>query len=196
MTLPSLVVEEVLRGIRAGELSGGCKLSETGLAVRLGVSRSPVREAFRALEEAGLVRLEKNRGVFVRALTEEEAAELREVRAGLVATAGRLLAVRITPAQLNELRCQAAQGGHGAGTSLYGRIVGMAGNATLLGLYRQVANRMHLLRRDGMPPAEGRATERAEAQALLAALATRDADAVANAVRLAATAPCRAQYWL
>jgi DNA-binding GntR family transcriptional regulator len=47
-------------------LTVGARLNESELSHRLGVSRSPLREAFRALEEAGLVRLEKNRGVFIR----------------------------------------------------------------------------------------------------------------------------------
>ena len=63
---PTLVQHELERMILAGELAPGAKLNEVAIAERLGVSRGPVREAFRALEEAGLVRLEKNRGVFVR----------------------------------------------------------------------------------------------------------------------------------
>src|SRR5438128_1775892 len=59
-SLPALVQQELERMILSGELSGGAKLTEVALARRLGVSRGPVREAFRGLEELGLVRLEKN----------------------------------------------------------------------------------------------------------------------------------------
>ena len=45
------------------------ELNELALAERLGVSRGPVREALRALAETGLVRIEKNRGVFVREIS-------------------------------------------------------------------------------------------------------------------------------
>ena len=48
----------------------------------LGVSRGPVREAFRALEESGLVRLEKNRGVFVRQISVEEADDIYRIARG------------------------------------------------------------------------------------------------------------------
>ncbi len=92
MTLSGLVQEEILRGIKSGELTVGARLNESELSQRLGVSRSPLREAFRALEEAGLVRLEKNRGVFIRDLSDEEAAELYGVRAGMDEMVGRRLA--------------------------------------------------------------------------------------------------------
>ncbi|HKP66903.1 MAG TPA: GntR family transcriptional regulator, partial [Casimicrobiaceae bacterium] len=63
-SLPMLVQREIERMILAGDLAAGAQLRETEVAAMLGVSRGPVREAFRALEESGLVRLEKNRGVF------------------------------------------------------------------------------------------------------------------------------------
>ena len=81
--LPALVQDEVVRMLRSGELGAGDKLNEVALATRLGVSRGAVREAFRALEESGLVRSEKNRGVFVREISPIEAAELYALRAGL-----------------------------------------------------------------------------------------------------------------
>jgi len=65
-SLTSVVQGELERMILSGELAPGAKLTEMALATRLGVSRGPLREAFRMLEEAGLVRTEKNRGVFVR----------------------------------------------------------------------------------------------------------------------------------
>ena len=69
--------------ILAGELGRRRQAQRSGCRERLGVSRGPVREAFRALEESGLVRLEKNRGVFVRQIAVEEADEIYELRAVL-----------------------------------------------------------------------------------------------------------------
>ena len=60
------VERAVAQWILTGELSAGEKLTEQELAARLGVSRGPVREALRALAEAGLIQLEPNRGAFVR----------------------------------------------------------------------------------------------------------------------------------
>ena len=70
----------------------------------LGVSRGPVREAFRALEESGLVRLEKNRGVFVRQVSVEEADDIYELRAVLDEFAGRRVAQRAAAADVRDLR--------------------------------------------------------------------------------------------
>jgi DNA-binding GntR family transcriptional regulator len=82
-SLTTLVLGELRRQIVGGELAGGAKLNEADIAARLRVSRGPVREAFRALEQSGLVRTEKNRGVFVRQLSLREADEIYELRAAL-----------------------------------------------------------------------------------------------------------------
>src|SRR5438552_18683524 len=71
-SLPMLVQKELERMILTGELAIGAKLNEVALAERLGVSRGPVREAFRAIQEPGLVQQEKNRGLFVGQISVEE----------------------------------------------------------------------------------------------------------------------------
>src|ERR1700675_1394594 len=103
-SLPMLVQKELERMILAGELAARAQLNEAAVAERLGVSRGPVREAFRALEESGLVRLEKNRGVFVRQISIEEADEIYEVRAALDEWVGRRLARNATAEQIKVLR--------------------------------------------------------------------------------------------
>ena len=103
-SLTSVVQSELERMILSGELAPGAKLTEVALAARLGVSRGPLREAFRMLEEAGLVRTEKNRGVFVRDIPIEEAIEIFDLRAAMDELVGRRLAETITPAQLKEVR--------------------------------------------------------------------------------------------
>src|SRR5580698_9973574 len=95
-TVPDLVQQEILRMIKTGEISAGAKLNEATFAERLRVSRAPIREAFRALEEAGLVKLQKNRGVYVREIDSREARELYALRAALDEMAGRQLAACIT----------------------------------------------------------------------------------------------------
>jgi DNA-binding GntR family transcriptional regulator len=194
LTLSGFVQNEILRRIKSGELVAGAKLNEVDLAEDLKISRSPVREAFRALEEAGLVKLEKNRGVFIRELSDREAVELYQVRSGLDEMAGRLLAPTITQTQLsgleamlNELETSASEGELSRyfplNIAFHDRVVEMTGNATLLAMYRQVVNRMHLLRLRGFSIAGSSKASHEEHRQILAALATRDPDAAAKAMR-------------
>jgi phosphonate utilization transcriptional regulator len=157
-SLPMLVQKELERRILAGDLPAGSKLNEAVIADGLGVSRGPVREAFRALEESGLVRLEKNRGVFVRQIPVEEADEIYELRAVLDEFVGRRLAQAVTPDQVRELRAHvgrmekaAAKGDVDAylatNVDFHDRLVELAGNAKLLVTYRRLVNELHLFRR-------------------------------------------------
>jgi len=157
-SLAMLVQRELERSILAGELVAGSKLNEATIAAALGVSRGPVREAFRALEESGLVRLEKNRGVFVRQVSVEEADEIYELRAVLDDYAGRRVAERIRAAEVRELRtlldgmdAAAARndldGYHDANLAFHDRLVELAGNRKLLAMYRRLVNELRLHRR-------------------------------------------------
>ena len=192
-SLPMLVQDEIVRMLNAGEIESGTKLNEAALAGRLGVSRGPVREAFRALEEAGLVKLEKNRGVFVRDISAGEAHELYDVRAGFDELAGRLLAPVISDSQLAELNAMVDAMGRleTAGIDAYfpqnirfhDRIVEMTGNRKLITLYRRLINEMHLLRRHGLVHGGGLAVSNGEHRAIVNALAGRDPDTAARTMR-------------
>lgn len=193
-SVSDLVHEEILRLIKAGELAAGDKLNELSFAQHFKVSRAPIREAFRGLEAAGLVKLEKNRGVFVREIGETEARELYELRAALDEATGRLLAPRITDAQLKELRTQlkrlddtAARGDMTLYFSLnidfHDRIVEMTGNATMLEFYRRVIDRMHLLRRRYFSVTHDSHASQQEHHAIIDALATRDPERTASTMR-------------
>jgi DNA-binding GntR family transcriptional regulator len=103
-SLTSLVRRELERMIETGELKAGDRLNENALALKLGVSRGPVREACRGLEQSGLVQVIVNRGVFVREISNRQAWELYEIRASLYGLAGRLMAARADAAQVATLR--------------------------------------------------------------------------------------------
>ena len=187
-SLATLVQRELERRILAGELMPGDKMNEEFIAAQFNVSRGPVREAFRALESAGLVRTEKNRGVFVRQVSVAEADEIYEVRAGLDELIGRLLALRIQPSQLTELRdllkkMQAAARGRSVGdyyplnVRFHDRLAEFTGNRTLLSAYRRLVNELHLYRRETL--ARGRDSfpiSTREHSEIVDALARRDAD--------------------
>jgi phosphonate utilization transcriptional regulator len=157
-SLTSVVQGELERMILSGELAPGAKLTEMALATRLGVSRGPLREAFRMLEEAGLVRTEKNRGVFVRDIPIDEAIEIFDLRAAMDELVGRRLAERITPTQLKEIRglvdqMEAAVNGkdayhyHLLNLKFHDRLVELAGNSKLTAIYRKLIKELSLFRR-------------------------------------------------
>jgi DNA-binding GntR family transcriptional regulator len=85
------------RAIINGELEPGRRLSVQDMASELGTSAMPVREAFRRLEEQGLLETTPHRGAIVRGLTEEELLDVYGVRRLLEDEASRLGAAAITP---------------------------------------------------------------------------------------------------
>ena len=157
-SLTSVVQSELERMILSGELAPGARLTEMALAARLGVSRGPLREAFRMLEEAGLVRIEKNRGVFVRDLPLDEAVEIFDLRAAMDEFVGRRLAEHITAAQLKEVRglveqmeqavkAKDADRYHLLNLQFHDRLVELAGNSKLTSIYRKLIKELSLFRR-------------------------------------------------
>jgi DNA-binding GntR family transcriptional regulator len=94
-------VEEVLRqAILRGELSPGEPLVLADLSADLGVSRTPIREAMRALSSEGLVDLDSFRSAAVHTPTLEEAREIYDLRLLLDPVAVRRAVERITPEEL------------------------------------------------------------------------------------------------
>ncbi len=79
--LPLGIADELKRLIHAGEIAPGERLNEAALALRIGTSRGPIREAIRILTGLGLVTAVRNRGVFVRQISVREMIEIYELRA-------------------------------------------------------------------------------------------------------------------
>jgi phosphonate utilization transcriptional regulator len=181
-SLPSLVQRELTQQIIAGDLRAGAKLNEVDVALRLGVSRGPVREAFRALEESGLVRFEKNRGVFVRQVSLEEADEIFELRALLDEYAGRRAARNATAADVAALQRivdamalaaarREVDDYFALNLDFHDRIVELAGNAKLARLYRRLVNELHLYRRASLGAAGNLPVSVAEHRAIIERIA-------------------------
>ncbi len=82
-TIRQKVYEYLREGILNCEISAGERLVETDLAERIGVSRTPIREALHALEREGLVKAVPRVGYVVRPISEEEVSELCEIRLAL-----------------------------------------------------------------------------------------------------------------
>ena len=90
--------------IISGRFSAGAKLSEPELARRFGVSRGPLREAIRRLEERGLVRRTPNAGARVVDFTPEEILEAFDLREAIESMAARLAAERMSDEEIAQLR--------------------------------------------------------------------------------------------
>jgi len=102
--LHAAVVTQLQRMIVEGTLVPGTRLNERMLCDKLGVSRTPLREAFRVLAAQGLINLLPNRGAVVQQLSTKDIEETFEVISGLEALSGELACARITDAEVNEIR--------------------------------------------------------------------------------------------
>lgn len=85
--LSQTVVSELKRLIYSGEFMPGERLNEAALAIRMGTSRGPIREAMKVLAGLGLVISVPNKGMFVRQLSVRDMVEVYELRAVVFAYA-------------------------------------------------------------------------------------------------------------
>lgn len=104
LPLRDVVFQTLRQSILHGELKPGERLMEIHLAERLGVSRTPIREAIRKLELEGLVEMIPRRGAVVASITEKDLKDVLEVRRTLEILAGEVACERITPELLEELK--------------------------------------------------------------------------------------------
>jgi phosphonate utilization transcriptional regulator len=192
-SLAAVVQQEIERAILVGDFLPGAKLNEAALAERLGVSRGPIREAFRMLDEAGLVRTEKNRGVFVRDIQIAEALEIFDLRAAMDEWVGKKLAACITAEQLKEIKAlvaemelavkaQDANQYHVSNLKFHDRMVEATGNRKLADTYRKLIKELSLFRRRNL--ADGALMKKflAEHKLIVKAIASGDAVAAGQAM--------------
>ncbi len=95
---------QIAEWIFNGQVSPGQRLDERGLAEKLSVSRTPVREALRQLQAAGLVDIAPNRGAVVATVDLHRLAELFEVVAEFESVCARLATSRMTPIEKGSIR--------------------------------------------------------------------------------------------
>ncbi len=132
-----------------GRLAPGSRLNERLLAAQLGVSRTPLREAFKVLATEGMVELLPNRGAIVAAMDPLRLAETLAVMGALEALAGELACASATEAQVNEIRALHYEmlAYHARGDlagyfkfnqAIHLKIVKYSGNAVLTNMYRNL----------------------------------------------------------
>lgn len=108
LPLRDVVFNTLRQAILRGELKPGERLMEIQLANKLGVSRTPIREAIRKLELEGLVLMIPRRGAEVAEITEQNLRDVLEVREALEELSVKLACEHATQAQIEEMK-QAAQ---------------------------------------------------------------------------------------
>jgi DNA-binding GntR family transcriptional regulator len=193
--------------IVAGDLQPNERLVELDLSERLGIGRTAIRTALVRLESEGLVERERHRGAKVRLVDEQEAGEILQARAVLEGLAARQAALRVTDADVAELRRIVAglrtllDAGDLLGASdeqavLHRTVLELSGHATahrlILGLNSQIVRFQY--RTILVPGRPERSHE--EHSAIVDAIAARDPEAAEAAMRhhlanVAGTLPAR-----
>jgi GntR family transcriptional regulator of gluconate operon len=174
------------RAILGGELEPGTHLVESMLSERFQVSRAPIREALRELESEGLVE-SRRRGVYVKALTEQDVWELYNLRGLLEAAAVELAVRHFGDDDLAALRghletmaaaASAARTGEFAEADMrfHTELFERAGHRRLLRVWRSFSETYRVMLE--ITDADGRDLESvvADHRAILAAIERRDAD--------------------
>lgn len=193
-SLPMLMQEEIERLIMTGELPVGSRINESELSQRFNTSRGPIREALRALEEAGLVRNEKNRGVFVREIAFEEADEIYELREALEEIIGRRVALAIKPDAVERLRAmldamrsaaQAQDVEQYAQLNLqfHEILLDTAGSKKLTETYKRLVKELHLFRMRALDSGGGLRVSADEHRVIVDAIASGNPDIAGPALR-------------
>lgn len=109
LPLRDVVFNTLRQAILTGELKPGERLMEIHLANRLGVSRTPIREAIRKLELEGLVIMIPRRGAEVAQITEKSLKDVLEVRRHLDALCAELACDRISEEEIERLKKACAE---------------------------------------------------------------------------------------
>lgn len=157
LPLRDVVFNTLRKAILTGELKPGERLMEIHLANRLGVSRTPIREAIRKLELEGLVTMIPRRGAEVAQITEKSLKDVLEVRRALDALCAELACERITEQGKAQLAAACGEFEKATKTkdttviakadvALHDIIVAATGNQRLVQLVNNLAEQMYRYR--------------------------------------------------
>jgi len=172
-----------------GQLAPGARLNERLLTAQLGVSRTPLREAFKVLATEGLVELLPNRGAIVSQMDPVRLSESLAVMGALEALAGELACLSATDAQINEIRALHYEmlAYHARGDlagyfkfnqAIHLKLVKYSGNAVLYNTYRQMNGNVRRARYMANLSKERWDAAVREHDAILAALSARDVERI------------------
>lgn len=195
LPLRDVVFNTLRRAILTGQLKPGERLLEVHLANKLGVSRTPIREAIRKLELEGLVIMIPRRGAEVARITEKSLKDVLEVRRALDALSVELACDRITEEDMKRLlqACQdfekAAKGKDAsviakADVALHDIIVEATGNQRLAQLVNNLSEQMYRYRFVYIKEESKHDMLVAEHREIYESIASRDRERAARAAKL------------
>ncbi len=104
LTLREKILENIRDAIISGSLKAGTKLSEPEFAERFGISRTPIREAFRQLESEGYLTIVPRRGAIVREFSRKDVEDFYAIKSILEGYAARCACSRLTEKDINRLQ--------------------------------------------------------------------------------------------
>ncbi|HTF94244.1 MAG TPA: GntR family transcriptional regulator [Verrucomicrobiae bacterium] len=193
--LSARVYNQIKQLILCNEIMPGQKLHHQELSERLGVSRTPVREALTRLVQEGYVSFLPNRGFTCKEIRIQEAEELYDLREALEAFAVEKAIAKLTQASLDQLRKKMSSYGRDVqkrftrerlvyDQDVHMQIIRLAGNETLTNTLSHVFERIVLKRRtDGLyDPARGLSAHE-EHMRLLHAMQQRNVSAAVAIIR-------------
>lgn len=194
LPLRDVVFNTLRRSILTGELKPGERLMEIHLADKLGVSRTPIREAIRKLELEGLVTMIPRRGAEVAQITEKHLRDVLEVRRALDALAVELACERITAEELESLKEACAnfaketkQGNANrlarADVAFHDIILNASGNERLVQMISKLSQQMYRYRLEYVKDETSYERLIAEHEAIYEAICSRDGRAGAEAIK-------------
>lgn len=102
-TLRESIADSLRDSIIQGALKPGIKISEPALALKFGISRTPVREAFRQLDSEGFLHILPRRGARVAPISEKDVREFYDVKAVLEGHAAKLAVERLSDKELEKM---------------------------------------------------------------------------------------------
>ncbi len=195
LPLRDVVFNTLRQAILTGELKPGERLMEIHLANKLGVSRTPIREAIRKLELEGLVTMIPRRGAEVAQITEKSMNDVLEVRRAMDALCTELACERITTEEVKALEAACDQFIKIAATKdirkcaqadvhFHDIIVKATGNRRLVQLINNLSEQMYRYRFEYLKDVSRYDTLIEEHKQICAAIKNRDKEAAKAAAEL------------
>ena len=195
LPLRDVVFNTLREAILKGELKPGERLMELQLASKLGVSRTPIREAIRMLEQEGLAVTVPRKGAEVAGMTEKDMEDVLVIRAALDQLAVQLACDEITEEQIAELRQAQEQFEHSsksgdvkaiaqADVEFHDAIYRATGNAKLTNMLNNLREQVYRYRVEYLKDEKGYPALIQEHQQIVEGLANRDKKHVSEVMKI------------